>query len=201
MKWFIEALKKYAVFSGRARRKEYFGFIIFFIIFILLTFSLLILLDFNINNIFVKILFFIDIALLIPSYSVTVRRLHDLGYSGLFLHLEKSSRPKDQFLFFQDGDIGPNKYGDDPKKNERNLNDFTSMNTVNDNYQLNNVITVNSKTKLYIEPKKSIFYLYVKKNQQIQILGKKTIDGIQWIKAKTKNGDEGWFLESLYEAK
>jgi uncharacterized membrane protein YhaH (DUF805 family) len=30
MHWFIEALKKYAVFSGRARRKEFWYFHLFF---------------------------------------------------------------------------------------------------------------------------------------------------------------------------
>ncbi|MFT5665628.1 MAG: hypothetical protein ACI9JR_003037, partial [Gammaproteobacteria bacterium] len=29
MNWYLEALKKYAVFSGRARRKEYWSFFLF----------------------------------------------------------------------------------------------------------------------------------------------------------------------------
>jgi len=29
MSWFVEALKKYAVFSGRSRRKEYWYFVLF----------------------------------------------------------------------------------------------------------------------------------------------------------------------------
>jgi uncharacterized membrane protein YhaH (DUF805 family) len=32
MNWYLEVLKKYAVFSGRARRKEYWYFILFNII-------------------------------------------------------------------------------------------------------------------------------------------------------------------------
>ncbi|NCF64225.1 MAG: DUF805 domain-containing protein, partial [Gammaproteobacteria bacterium] len=35
MNWYLEALKKYAVFDGRARRKEYWFFILFYIIFAL----------------------------------------------------------------------------------------------------------------------------------------------------------------------
>ena len=33
MNWYISVLKKYAVFSGRARRKEYWMFILFNVIF------------------------------------------------------------------------------------------------------------------------------------------------------------------------
>ena len=33
MSWFIGALKKYAVFEGRARRKEYWFFVLFYVIF------------------------------------------------------------------------------------------------------------------------------------------------------------------------
>lgn len=33
MKWYITVLKKYAVFSGRARRKEYWMFVLFNLIF------------------------------------------------------------------------------------------------------------------------------------------------------------------------
>lgn len=33
MKWYLSALKKYAVFSGRARRKEYWTFVLFNMIF------------------------------------------------------------------------------------------------------------------------------------------------------------------------
>ena len=32
MSWYLEALKKYAVFSGRSRRKEYWYFVLFNII-------------------------------------------------------------------------------------------------------------------------------------------------------------------------
>ena len=32
MSWFIEALRKYTVFSGRSRRKEYWFFVLFVVI-------------------------------------------------------------------------------------------------------------------------------------------------------------------------
>ena len=35
MNWYLEALKKYAVFSGRARRKEYWYFVLFHLIIIM----------------------------------------------------------------------------------------------------------------------------------------------------------------------
>ncbi len=32
MSWFVEALKKYAVFSGRSRRKEYWYYVLFVVL-------------------------------------------------------------------------------------------------------------------------------------------------------------------------
>ncbi|MGB3633758.1 MAG: DUF805 domain-containing protein [Rubrobacteraceae bacterium] len=84
MSWFIEALKKYAVFSGRSRRKEYWYFVIFF----LLIGTVLSFVDSVIST---DAEFLADIgllngifllALLLPSIAVTVRRLHDIGRTG-----------------------------------------------------------------------------------------------------------------------
>ncbi|WP_028025443.1 DUF805 domain-containing protein [Enterovibrio calviensis] len=76
MSYFIMALKKYAEFSGRARRKEYWMFILFYLIFsIVLTF-----IDSMLGTMFLSLIF--SLALLIPSISLTARRLHDTGRSG-----------------------------------------------------------------------------------------------------------------------
>ena len=77
--------KKYATFSGRASRKEYWlfqlvGMIISFILYTL-AFSLA---DSNggPNMAFMIIIWIYCLALLIPSLALTVRRLHDLGKGG-----------------------------------------------------------------------------------------------------------------------
>jgi uncharacterized membrane protein YhaH (DUF805 family) len=83
MTWYLEVLKKYAVFKGRARRKEYWYFVLF-------------------NTLITIVLGIIDgvtglvsaeagigllsglytLAVLIPSIAVSVRRLHDTNRSG-----------------------------------------------------------------------------------------------------------------------
>jgi uncharacterized membrane protein YhaH (DUF805 family) len=72
MDYFTGALKKYADFTGRARRKEYWMFIlIYFIINITLA-----VLGLDIISGLVAI------GLLVPSISIAARRLHDTGRSG-----------------------------------------------------------------------------------------------------------------------
>ncbi|OEE57745.1 hypothetical protein A1OO_17365 [Enterovibrio norvegicus FF-33] len=76
MNYFLLALKNFAVFSGRARRKEYWMFILFYLIFsIVLT-----IVDQILGSAFLSLIF--SLALLIPSISLTARRLHDTGRSG-----------------------------------------------------------------------------------------------------------------------
>ncbi|MFZ9935218.1 MAG: DUF805 domain-containing protein [Arenimonas sp.] len=76
MEYFLSALKKYADFSGRARRKEYWMFILFyFIIYISLA-----IVDSLIGTMFLALIFVL--ATLVPSISIAARRLHDTGRSG-----------------------------------------------------------------------------------------------------------------------
>lgn len=72
MDYFIGALKKYADFSGRARRKEYWMFILIYIIINVV----LAVLGLNVISMLV------GLGLLIPSISIAARRLHDTGRSG-----------------------------------------------------------------------------------------------------------------------
>jgi uncharacterized membrane protein YhaH (DUF805 family) len=189
MKWFFEAFKKYAISSGRARRKEYFGFIAFSLFINLIFVLFYIVFGFNIDSIVFKLHFLFNIALILPFYSVSYRRLHDVGESGLI--------PRELFYFWQEGDIGPNKYGDDPKMEERNFKKLISMNVINENFKLNETIILNKKIRFYNEPKISIYYLNLKKNQKLIIIGFFDINGIKWSKVKTEKGDEGWCIFTL----
>ncbi len=86
MSWYIEVLRKYAVFKGRARRKEYW----FFVLFSTIIFLWLLAIDYFtgsystgfqigiVNGIY-------QLAVLIPGIAVTVRRLHDTNHSGWWL--------------------------------------------------------------------------------------------------------------------
>src|SRR5215216_2263257 len=85
MSWYLEVLKKYAVFSGRARRKEYW---MFFLISLLIS-AVLIAIDSLIGTFsqtgFGLLQGLYSLAVLIPSIAVTVRRLHDTGRTGWWI--------------------------------------------------------------------------------------------------------------------
>jgi len=86
MNWYLEVLKKYAVFDGRARRKEYWYF---FLISTVISIFLALIDSFTgtiseeaglglLSGIYA-------LAVLIPGLSVTVRRLHDANRSGWWI--------------------------------------------------------------------------------------------------------------------
>ena len=89
MNWYIEALKKYAVFSGRSRRKEFWYFTLFnFIISLTLEFiDGMATLSYFYNETFGFGLLggVYTLAIIIPSIAVSIRRLHDIGKSGWWI--------------------------------------------------------------------------------------------------------------------
>lgn len=105
MKWYLAVLSKYAVFSGRARRSEYWYFVLFSTIFsIVLTISDILFGTLFLDNIY-------SLAVLIPTIAVGVRRMHDVGKSGWFLLIPIYNL----ILACTNGDEGENRYGNDPK--------------------------------------------------------------------------------------
>ena len=121
MKHYFNALKKYATFSGRARRKEYWMFYLFCFLFFLgivfIEFGIK-LLDLGFSTIIpignggqgvLNAAF--SIAMILPNIAVGVRRMHDVGKSGWFLLIPIYSI----ILLFTNGEKGENKYGADPK--------------------------------------------------------------------------------------
>ena len=83
MNWYMEALRKYATFEGRARRKEYWFFMLFnFLAVVVLTVVDMAIGTFNEQaeiGLFGGVYL---LAVLVPSIAVTVRRLHDTNRSG-----------------------------------------------------------------------------------------------------------------------
>lgn len=114
MKYFIHALKNYANFNGRARRKEYWFFQLFQII-IVFGLSFLAGLLSHLNEglgIFASVLAVIAlIGFVIPGLAVTVRRMHDVGKEWWYMLIPIYSL----ILVFTEGQAGPNEYGEDPK--------------------------------------------------------------------------------------
>ena len=85
MKWYIEVVKKYAVFSGRARRREYWMFFLFNVIIAMVLGTIEALMDFHPEGSRSTLGTLYGLAVLIPSLAVGVRRLHDIGRSGWWM--------------------------------------------------------------------------------------------------------------------
>jgi len=88
MNWFLAALNKYADFSGRAQRSEYWYFYLFYIL-IYLALAIVAALFAKLSenaSIGVSILMgLFALGMLVPSIAVGVRRLHDTDRSGWWL--------------------------------------------------------------------------------------------------------------------
>ncbi len=120
MDYYLLAFKKYAEFSGRSRRKEYWYFILFNNILLLLTSAIGIMISDSIGTILYAIAVLVTI---IPGLAVSIRRLHDLDRSGWFLLLGLIPLIGAIILlvwFCTSGTEGPNQYGPDPKRTEHN---------------------------------------------------------------------------------
>ena len=127
MRWMLMPLRRYAEFTGRSRRKEYWMFYLLNILislFVGLLFVVGYYADMSQSEMdtylmpVVYIACVYALATLIPGLAVTVRRLHDTDRSGWnilwglvplvggFILL---------YFYVSDGDQGPNRFGPDPK--------------------------------------------------------------------------------------
>jgi uncharacterized membrane protein YhaH (DUF805 family) len=124
MNYYLTVLKKYTVFTGRARRAEYWYFVLFnAIISIILGILGKIIGVFNITigtissdmNILSALY---GLAVLLPSLAVSVRRLHDTGKSGWMILINLIpliGMIWILILMIRDSDPGDNEYGPNPK--------------------------------------------------------------------------------------
>ncbi|WP_299667185.1 DUF805 domain-containing protein [uncultured Polaribacter sp.] len=130
MDWYLHVLKNYFKFSGRVRRKEYWMFCLFHILFS----GLLLILYFYTNDtsnlfeenfeedhtnyLFLQILGLYTLATVIPSLALSSRRMHDLGKSGAWF-LINFIPYIGSFWFLiltcMDGEAKTNKWGENPK--------------------------------------------------------------------------------------
>lgn len=113
MNWYIEVLKKYVVFNGRARRKEYWMFTLFSLI---ISFVLAFV-DAATGSAGLLGLIY-ALAVLLPTLAVSVLRLHDIGRSGWWLLLAFIPLIGAIVLFIfmlLDSKPGDNDYGESPK--------------------------------------------------------------------------------------
>lgn len=114
MNYYLTCWKKYADFNGRARRSEYWMFVLFNFLVYAVIFLL---------NQFVSTYAFIGLpvyalATFIPSLAVAVRRLHDQGKGGGWIFISFVPFIGGIWflvLMFIEGQQGSNSFGPDPK--------------------------------------------------------------------------------------
>ena len=126
MNTFFSVLKKYAVFSGRARRSEFWVFSLIWVViyFVLSVVDLAI--GTGIGGSVGILSFIFLVATILPALAVQVRRLHDTGRSGwwsLLNYIPIIGTIVVIFFLAQDSQqgqgldlTGPNKYGPNPKE-------------------------------------------------------------------------------------
>lgn len=127
MRWYLKVLKQYADFSGRARRTEFWMFVL---VSVLISIVLAIV-DTMIGTATVygdgsMVTFspgilggLYSLAVLIPSIAVTVRRLHDTDRSGWWFLIQLIPLVGAIVLLVfvcLEGTRGPNRFGVDPKQ-------------------------------------------------------------------------------------
>jgi uncharacterized membrane protein YhaH (DUF805 family) len=125
MEWMLMPLKRYADFSGRSRRQEYWMFALFQLL-VIGGMALLIGLVGGFSNgepgflggglMIVLVIAYLGLFL-IPGLAVTVRRFHDQDKSGWFILLNFIPYIGGIIVFIfmcLEGTKGPNRFGEDP---------------------------------------------------------------------------------------
>ena len=127
MEWYLKVMNQYATFSGRARRKEYWMYVLFYSLFLIVA----MILD-NVAGLCFETEFmgqtlssgygwlYVLTALVhfLPSLAVVVRRLHDVGKSGwmyLVVFIPIIGFIWILVLLTRNSQAGDNKYGANPK--------------------------------------------------------------------------------------
>jgi uncharacterized membrane protein YhaH (DUF805 family) len=119
MNWYLGVLKQYAVFSGRARRSEYW----FFVLFSALISIVLVIIDSVTGTRSLRaglglLSGIYSLAVFVPSLAVAIRRLHDTSRSGWWLLISLVPFVGTIILIVflaSDGKPENNEYGVNPK--------------------------------------------------------------------------------------
>jgi uncharacterized membrane protein YhaH (DUF805 family) len=123
MEWAILPFKRYADFSGRSRRREYWSFALLNVVIVIALLILGAVMsgvtgDDNVGfGIMGVILLVYCLAIIVPTLAAQVRRFHDQDKSGWFVLLGLIPLGGLVVLIFMfiEGTRGPNQYGPDPK--------------------------------------------------------------------------------------
>lgn len=127
MHWMLMPLRRYAEFSGRSRRKEFWMWVLFTTI----VSSIMVLLGFwgaeerlfsdeeELTLYFACTIGLFSLVTFIPNLALVVRRLHDTDRSGwniLFGLIPIVGGFILLFFYVSEGTPGPNRFGEDPKQ-------------------------------------------------------------------------------------
>jgi len=130
MNWYTKVLQQYVDFNGRARRKEYWMFVLFNMIFAIVAITLDNVLglsggSYEAAEAGASVMFesgpiymVYSLAVLLPSLAVAVRRLHDVNKSGWWLLISLIPIIGGIWLLIllvRDSQPGKNEYGANPK--------------------------------------------------------------------------------------
>ncbi len=120
MKWFLEALtKKYATLEGRARRSEYWYFVLFYVLAaVALSIVDVVVGTYHEESGFGLFSGLFMLATLVPSIAITARRLHDTDRSGwwqLLYFIPLLGAVVMLVFMVLDSQPGANRFGPNPK--------------------------------------------------------------------------------------
>jgi uncharacterized membrane protein YhaH (DUF805 family) len=139
--YYKKCLKNYATFEGRARREEFWGFLLFdtSIKFVIIIIALAMAGETFVDTLSI----FLLVATLLPSLAVHIRRLHDIGKSGWWLLFAMFIPIIGQIMglvwFCTDGEYNENEYGQNPK------GDFTKASNQKVEYVSSGIFEVDGK--------------------------------------------------------
>jgi uncharacterized membrane protein YhaH (DUF805 family) len=125
MEWYLKVMKEnFSNFSGRARRKEFWMWYLFYVIVLIVAMILDGVLgtgfeiSYGVTTPYGWIYIIAAVAHVIPGLAVSVRRLHDVGKSGWFMFISLIPIIGGIWLLVlmcTDGDSSENAYGPSPK--------------------------------------------------------------------------------------
>ncbi|WP_264565916.1 DUF805 domain-containing protein [Flavobacterium sp. N3904] len=129
IEWYKKVVfENYANFSGRARRSEYWYYLLMNMIILVLATIIDSSTGMNFEPLPYGYLYVAyALATFLPGFAVAVRRLHDVGKSGWFFFIILIPLIGSIWLlvlFCQEGDSGANAYGSDPKSSFEEINEI-----------------------------------------------------------------------------
>lgn len=120
MNWYLGPIKKYAEFSGRASRQEYWLYLLFNG---LVAFGILLIGQLIRPGLGWTLYYVYSVAVLLPSTAVYVRRLHDTDHSAWWIFITLIpliGAIWTLILLASPSNYGPNSYGPNPTEADSN---------------------------------------------------------------------------------